>query len=120
MGLVPRAAWPCYGSGMATQAPVETRTPMLERVRAHAPAIREIVERHGATNPRVFGSVARGEEQGGSDVDILVDNVRLTLFKLVDMQDDLAALLGRPVDVVVDEEVPPRARPRIMGEALPL
>lgn len=105
---------------MATQAHAEAHIPMLERVRAHAAAIREIVERHGATNPRVFGSVARGEEREGSDVDVLVDNVGLTLFKLVDMQDDLAALLGRPVDVVVDEEVPARARPRIMGEASPL
>ena len=93
---------------------------MLDRVRALAPAIREIVERHGASNPRVFGSVARGEEREGSDVDLLVDNVRLSLFKLVHMEDDLAALLGVPVDVVVDDSVPPRARPRVLGEAVSL
>jgi hypothetical protein len=93
---------------------------MLERVRAQAAAIREIVERHGASNPRVFGSVARGEEREGSDVDFLVDNVRLSLFELVDLTDDLTELLGVSVDVVVDEEVPPRARPRIEREAVPL
>lgn len=93
---------------------------MLERVRAHAPAIRAIVERYGASNPRVFGSVARGQERDGSDVDILVDNVRLSLFDLIDIQDELAKLLGVSVDVVVDEEMPPRARPRIEAEALPL
>lgn len=105
---------------MATQAPVETRTPMLERVRAHAPAIREIVERHGASNPRVFGSVARGEDHEGSDVDILVDNVRLSLLRLVRLEDELASLLGVSVDVVLDEEVPARARPLLTADVMPL
>jgi predicted nucleotidyltransferase len=92
----------------------------LARVRAHAAAIHAIVQRHGGTNPRVFGSVARGDACEGSDVDFLVDNVRLTLFDLVDMQDDLAALLGMDVDVVVDEEVRARSRPIIERDALAL
>lgn len=102
---------------MATHAHVEMRRPMLERVRAHAPAIREIVERHGATNPRIIGSVARGEERDGSDVDVLVDNVRLSLFKIIHMEDDLAELLGVSVDVVISEEVPERSRARVFGDA---
>lgn len=105
---------------MATQASVVTSKPMLERIRTHAPAIREIVERHGATNPRVFGSVARGEEREGSDVDVLVDNVRLTLLRLVRLEDELASLLGVPVDVVIEAEVPARARPYLMAQVVPL
>jgi hypothetical protein len=93
---------------------------MLDHVRSHAAAIREIVERHDASNPRVFGSVARGEDHQGSDVDILVDNVKLSLFKLVRLEDELAKLLGVSVDVVVDEEVPARARARILGDAVSL
>src|SRR5487761_2615033 len=36
-------------------------------------AIRQIAARHGASNLRVFGSVARGEERPDSDVDLLID-----------------------------------------------
>lgn len=106
---------------MATHAPAETRRPMLERVRAHATAIREIVERHGATNPRVFGSVARGEEREGSDVDILVDEEPcLSLFGLIRMERELEVLLGDHVDVVVTGEVPIKAQARVFGEAVKL
>jgi hypothetical protein len=90
-------------------------------VRAHAPAIREIVERHGATNPLLFGSVARGEEHGASDVDFLVDHrPSLSLLGLVRMERELAELLGREVDVVVDDEVPAKSRARMYRDAIPL
>ena len=94
---------------------------MLERVRAQAGAIREIVERHGASNPRVFGSVARGEEREGSDVDFLVDHQpSLSLLGLVRMERELAELMGRDVDVVVDDEVPMKSRASILHSAIPL
>lgn len=105
---------------MASMVHVEARTPMLERVRAHAAAIREIVERHGATNPRVFGSVARGEERDGSDVDFVVRNVRLSLFDLVRLERELTEFLGVPVDVVTECEVPERARVSVIERAVPL
>ncbi|WP_375428086.1 nucleotidyltransferase family protein [uncultured Sphingomonas sp.] len=94
---------------------------MLERVRGHAPAIREIVARHGASDPRLFGSVARGEEHGASDVDFLVDHrPTLSLLGLVRMERELAALLDRDVDVVVDDEVPEKSMARILHDAIPL
>lgn len=93
----------------------------LDHVRTHAEAIRAIVTRHGAANPRVFGSVARGDAREGSDVDFLVDHrPSLSLFGLVRMESELADLLGTSVDVVVDEEVPAKARDRIFGEAVAL
>lgn len=105
---------------MATPPDLPVRTPTLERVRALGPAIREIVERHGARNPRVFGSVARGEERAGSDIDILVNNVRLSLLRLFRLEDELETLLGMPVDVVLEEEVPQKTRERFMAGVVPL
>lgn len=32
-----------------------------------------LLEKYGASNPRFFGSVARGDASTGSDIDILVD-----------------------------------------------
>lgn len=97
-------------------------TGRLELVRSHADRIREIVRRHHADNPRVFGSTARGEDEPGSDIDILVDmKARMSIFSLLDIQDELEALLGADVDVVVDSAtIPPDSRVRISREAVAL
>jgi predicted nucleotidyltransferase len=56
---------------------------------------------HGASNVRVFGSVARGTAGPASDVDLLVDFERgRTLVDHVGLWRDLEALLGASVDVV--------------------
>lgn len=93
----------------------------LDDVRAHAHLIHEVVKRYGASNPRVFGSVARGEARAGSDVDLLVDDrPALSLLGLVRLKNELWELLGAPVDVVVDSEVPTQSRVKILGEAVGL
>jgi predicted nucleotidyltransferase len=51
----------------------------------------------------VFGSVLRDDFRPDSDVDFLVTfapDARRTLFDIVEMEEELAALLGREVDVV--------------------
>lgn len=51
--------------------------------------------------PSPGGSVARGDETATSDVDFLVEfEPKRSLFDLLHLQDDLSALLDRPVDVV--------------------
>lgn len=62
-----------------------------------------IAHRHGASNVRVFGSVARGEDGPDSDVDLLVDlDVRTRgLLPLGAMADELSVLLGERVDVAL-------------------
>ena len=61
----------------------------------------EVARRHRGRSISVFGSVARREEQPGSDIDFLVEfEPRSSLSDLIHLQDELEALLGRPVDVV--------------------
>lgn len=70
-------------------------------VEEHADQIRALAHRHRGRTIRLFGSVARGDSHEGSDVDFLVDfEPGSSLFDLLHLQDDLAELLGRPVDVV--------------------
>ena len=76
---------------------------------------------YGARNPRVFGSVARGEADARSDVDFLVElEPGRSLFDLGGLQYDLERLLGRPVDVVTERGLKARIRARVLREAVPL
>ena len=92
-----------------------------EAVVRHREALLEIVQRHGATNPRVFGSVARGQDDEESDLDLLVDRLPGTgLMKLAALQIEAEALLGLPVDIHTPEELRDRVLTAVMKEAKPL
>ena len=56
--------------------------------------------RYGLTKIGVFGSVARGEQKEGSDVDVCYEGQVPSLLILDHMQSDLEQLLGRRVDMV--------------------
>jgi predicted nucleotidyltransferase len=81
----------------------------------------QIAARHGATNVRVFGSVARGEARPDSDVDFLVNlEANRSLLDLARLLRELQTLLNRPVDVVTEAGLRPRLRPQVLKEARPL
>jgi predicted nucleotidyltransferase/DNA-binding XRE family transcriptional regulator len=88
--------------------------PIGRRLRRRRAAVLALAARHGVTDLRVFGSVARGEEGPDSDLDLLV---RLPedagLFALGRFREELEGLLRVPVDVVPDDGVKPRLRASI-------
>ena len=94
----------------------------MEKLRANRDRIRHIAYRHGASNVRVFGSVARGEDGPESDVDLLVDlDVRTRgLLPLGAMADELSALLGERVDVVAASTLASSVANSVLAEAVPL
>ena len=92
-----------------------------EKIVAHKDDILAIAARNGARNVRVFGSVARGEADEGSDVDFLVEmEPGRTLFDVGGLVYDLMELLACPVDVVTDRGLSGRLKERVLAEALPL
>jgi predicted nucleotidyltransferase len=77
----------------------------LDDLRARRDEIVRIAAGRGAHNVRVFGSVARGEEQVNSDIDLLVDmEPGRTALDLSELILDLEEALGRTVDVVPNRE----------------
>jgi len=67
----------------------------------------------------LFGSVARGEQRPGSDIDIWVELEPLTPFALVHLKQELSALLPAPVDVVrLRKRMNPSLRQRIEREGV--
>lgn len=94
--------------------------PSIALAPMHA-AVKALAARHRAGNPRVFGSVARGTDQDGSDLDVLVDVLPgATLFDLGALQIELEALLGVPVDLRTSGDLPPSIRARVLAEAQPI
>ncbi|MGE0130692.1 MAG: nucleotidyltransferase family protein [Blastocatellales bacterium] len=80
-----------------------------------------IAARHGARNVRIFGSVARGEADSDSDLDVLVDlEPGRSLFDLGGLLMELQEFLGCRVDVVTEPGLRPRIRERVLREAVPL
>lgn len=84
----------------------------------HRNAIRQIVERHHATNPRIFGSVLHGQDTDASDLDILIDTTEETsLFDVGAIHTELIELLGVEVDVLTPGSLPDRWKMEVLGEA---
>lgn len=87
----------------------------------HRQHIREVVAKFHAKNPRVFGSVLRGDDTEDSDLDLLVDPTEnTTLFDICGIMHELRQLLGIPVDVATPNALPEKSRERILAEARPL
>jgi predicted nucleotidyltransferase len=80
-----------------------------------------IAARHGASNLRLFGSVARGEERPDSDIDLLIDLAEDRGFSdYLALVEELELLLRRKVDLVLARSISPHFRPYIEADAKPL
>jgi uncharacterized protein len=104
---------------------VSMRSRLLEE---HRDKILELAARHGASNVRVFGSLARGEGATDSDLDLLVTlEEKRSLLDLVGLKQDIEDLLHRPVEVVtepalspyIQEPSPRRSAAAVSGDEFP-
>ena len=94
---------------------------MVEILKEKRDEILRIAARHGASNVRVFGSVARGEADAQSDVDLLVELERgRSLLDHAALMLELERLLGRRVDVATEWGLKPQIREHILREAVRL
>lgn len=95
--------------------------PIGHRLCRRRAAVLALADRHGMTDLRVFGSVARGEEGPESDLDLLVHLPEgAGLFLLGRFSQELRELLGVAVDVVPDDGLKPRVRAAIEPDLTPL
>jgi len=87
----------------------------------HRETIRRLVLEAGMANPRVFGSVLRGEDQEGSDLDMLVDAApRTSLLDLAGLQIEIEARTGVKVDLLTPGFLPLKFRQKVLDEAQPV
>ncbi|OCR02927.1 DNA polymerase subunit beta [Oscillatoriales cyanobacterium USR001] len=94
---------------------------IIEQLQQKREQILHLAAEHGASNVRIFGSVARGEEREDSDVDFLVElESDRSLLDHIGLIQDLEDLLGRKVDVATVKGLREYFRERILNQAIPL
>lgn len=90
---------------------------------AHRPELDAVMRKYGARNPRLFGSVARGNATNDSDIDILVDlepgrgNI---LFRAGGLNEEFRRVLGRNVDIFPVELLRRRVSDAALADAVAL
>lgn len=94
--------------------------PVGQRLSERKRQVRQALARHGVRNPRIFGSVARGEDRDDSDLDLLVDLPRPSYVLLSQVSADLAQALGSDVDVTTESLLRDEVSARVLEEAVPL
>jgi len=97
---------------------VEVRSPS-QLLAEHRDEVKAAINQCGAEDPRVFGSVARGTDTPGSDLDLLVRVPVENAWSFVSLRPKLIEILGIDVDVVSENGLTSKHR-RILDEAVPL
>ena len=99
----------------------EGKRPLRELVEFHKDEITAIVARHHGTSVAIFGSVARGDEQTGSDIDFLVElGPGARPFEILAIGAELERVLGVKVDVGTPESLREGLRAEVLAGAVPL
>ncbi|NBD32714.1 MAG: nucleotidyltransferase [Cyanobacteria bacterium] len=96
-------------------------TPIHPMIKAKQKEIIDIAAKYGASNIRVFGSYARGEQTPDSDLDLLIDLQKgISLFDRIALKQELEDLLGVKVDITKPENLHEIIREKVLDEAMPL
>jgi predicted nucleotidyltransferase/DNA-binding XRE family transcriptional regulator len=98
--------------------PSRPRSPLRESIDRNRVSLTRALRKLGATNVRLFGSVARGDDGPNSDVDLLVDlKPNVGLFALGEMSAEAKRILGCSVDIVPANSLKPDLAERVLAEA---
>ena len=96
-------------------------TPLAHRLRRNAREVQRIIATAGGTDVRVFGSVATGHDQVGSDIDLLFTMRKpLGLMQLAALEQQVSRAVGAEVDLVPESALRPEFRDRALAEAVSL
>ena len=98
-------------------------TMLRAAIAARRDALDEILDRYAATNPRLFGSVARGDATATSDVDLLVDLLPARgneLLRVAGIAEELGQILDHRVDVVTPALLRSEVSATAMADAVPV
>lgn len=110
-----------YPDPMATLSPTRRSVELRELIAHHHDELMVVLERYGASNVRIFGSVMRGDADEDSDIDLLFTRPSgMGLFDLAAMRIELSDILGVAVDAVPDANLHEHLRSDVLHSSRPL
>lgn len=72
-------------------------------------------------NPKIFGSVARGEDTEGSDIDFLIQTQQgVTFIMLGSLKSELKLIFSNDIDIVTENQLPAHIKKEVLAEAVAL
>jgi predicted nucleotidyltransferase len=90
----------------------------FDELHQHKTQILALCQKYHASNVRVFGSVARGDNQAESDIDLLIDMPNhISFLRLVALHQELFELLGKKVDIAIERNLPPLIKEQVLRDA---
>ncbi|MEK6746733.1 MAG: nucleotidyltransferase family protein [Pseudomonadota bacterium] len=93
----------------------------LSELRAKKPEIIKIASQYGVREIKVFGSIARGDENENSDIDLLIDNFNGTFFGFASLKAELEDAIGKKIDLFKPNNIRhPLVRESIFRDLVPL
>lgn len=96
---------------------------LLEELKSKHDEIYEIASKYGVSNIRVFGSVARGEENENSDVDLLIDmDLQKTKsgFDILRFERDLKNIFKRDVQAIREKALSYLIKEQVLAQCVPI
>jgi predicted nucleotidyltransferase len=93
------------------------REQVIATLRAHEPELKEA----GVVRLSLFGSTVRGDRRADSDVDLLAtfdETRRISLLDVIHIENQIADLLGEPVDLLVEGTLKPHVKENAAREAI--
>lgn len=90
---------------------------------ANTTELRDLLEKYGASNPLLFGSVARGDATSSSDIDILVEmnpEDGNLLMRASGLLEETRELLGKDIDIFPVQLLKSEVNQQALSEAVPL
>ncbi len=88
-----------------------------EALRLHKDAILEVLARYPVSNPRVFGSVARGEDHEGSDIDLVIDkDGRFSYYDMAQLESELTKVTGFKIDLGIFRNLKADVTPSVIKD----
>lgn len=92
---------------------------LIDELRFKKKLIASVIQKYGASNLKIFGSVSRGEEKALSDVDILISLPKgYDMFKQrLPLKEELENIIGRNVDLIIRHEINKHMKAAILDEA---
>ena len=113
-------SWDAVQNG-SMAAPSNQETSLSQRLLDAREEVLAVAHRHGARNLRIYGSVARGQDRPGSDLDLLVDLERgCSLLEVIALRQELEALLNCQVDLAEAAQLHPLIRDQVIAQATAL